>query len=158
SAGALSEVPNFLLNQTVDLNGVHTLKKIYFLISLLIVIVIMTGCIQFLDNNKINKVGMLVEGSLDDSTWNKKGLQRLQHPKDEFETDTIYAENINENQTIIHAVHDFVEEGVNLIYGHGSYFATTFVEIATQYPHVPFIYFSCNHYAQNVTSVQLISH
>src|SRR5699024_11938803 len=90
----------------------------------------MTGCIQFLDNNKINKVGMLVEGSLDDSTWNKKGLQSLQHLKDEFETDTIYEENINEKQKIIHAVDDFVEEGVNLIYGHGSYFGKTFVEIA----------------------------
>lgn len=118
----------------------------------------MTGCIQFLDNNKINKVGMLVEGSLDDSTWNKKGLQSLQHLKDEFETDTIYEENINEKQKIIHAVDDFVEEGVNLIYGHGSYFGKTFVEIASQYPDVHFIYFNGNHYAENVTSVQFNSH
>jgi len=118
----------------------------------------MTGCIQFLDNNKINKVGMLVEGSLDDSTWNKKGLQSLQHLKDELETDTMYEENINEKQKIIHAVDDFVDEGVNLIYGHGSYFGKTFVEIANQYPDVHFIYFNGNHYAENVTSVQFNSH
>lgn len=134
------------------------IKKIYLLTSLLTIIIAITGCLYLPDNKKINKVGMLIEGSVDDNTWDKKGLQSLRNIKEEHSIDAIFKYEINEKQKIINTVDDFVENGVNLIYGHGSYYGKTFVEIAHQYPNVHFIYFNGNHYAENVTSVHFNSH
>lgn len=101
---------------------------------------------------------MLIEGSINDNTWDKKGLQSLKGIKETFGVDTVYKDEINERQKIINTVDDFVDEGINLIYGHGSYFGKTFVEIASQYPDVHFIYFNGNHYAENVTSIHFNSY
>jgi len=133
-------------------------RQLYFFTCLLIVIITVTGCIQVFNIKKVNKVGMLTEGSQDDTIWNEMGVHGLQEINKKFEVGTIFKENINEKQKIINAVDDLVDKGVNLIYGHGSYFGKTFVEIAKQYPDVHFVYFNGDHYTDNVTSVQFNSH
>src|SRR5699024_12316989 len=89
---------------------------------------------------------MLMDGSQDDTIWNEMGVQGLQEINNKFEVGTIFKEDINEKQKIINAVDDLVDKGVNLIYGHCSYFVNNFVEIKKQYYVIHILYFFCINY------------
>src|SRR5699024_1015774 len=134
------------------------LKKIYILIVILLVITILSACMLFFERNKVHKIGMLMEDTIAHSTWDEKGLQSLKYMKEEYGVDIVYKDGMDEKQKIINTVDDFVENGVNLIYGHSNYFGKTFVEIAHLYPDVHFVYFNGSHYAENVTSIHFNSY
>lgn len=124
----------------------------------LLMILTLGGCTYLFEKNELDKAGMLIEDTVDDSTWDEQGLKSLQNIAKSYDVETIYKEGMNEKQKIIHAVDDLAQHGVNLIYGHGNNFGKVFVEIAHLYPDVQFVYFNGAHYAENVTSIHFNSH
>src|SRR5699024_2421464 len=48
---------------------------------------------------------------------------------------------------------EFVQKGVNLIFGHSHLYGKYFMDIAELYPDVHFVYFNGKSYADNVTSL-----
>lgn len=133
------------------------MKKTYLLICGMLILAILTSCTYF-EKGNLNKAGMLIEGSIEDSTWDKQGLDSLQHIEETYDVKILYQDEVDEKQKIINAIDEFVENGVNLIFGHSNYFGKYFVDFAHLYPDVHFVYFNGNHFAENVTSIHFNSH
>lgn len=130
------------------------------IVSLLLIILlnILSGCNTFIGSGDIQNVGMLLEGSIDESAWNEKGYEGLQQIEKEFNIDIFYKENMNSKSEVATAVDEMVEKGVNLIFGHSSQYGELFSEIAEYYPEVHFVYSNGGVYEKNVTSLNFNSH
>lgn len=118
---------------------------------------IMSGC-NYFEHGQIQNVGMLLDGEIDEHAWNEKGYAGLMQIEKEFDIDVFYQENITTEDEVRDAVDEFVEEGVNLIFGHGSIYGSLFQEIEEAYPDVHFVYFNGGYYSDNVTSLNFNSH
>ncbi|WP_106498020.1 BMP family ABC transporter substrate-binding protein [Lentibacillus sp. Marseille-P4043] len=128
------------------------LKKLFILV-LIGIIVLLPGCNHYFDEGKIQRVGMLVETSIHDQSWGKKGYKGLLAIRDEFDVDVYFKEGVKTEQDVINAVDELVQKGVNLIFGHSSTYGKYFVDISESYPDVQFVYFNGGYYAENVTSL-----
>lgn len=124
-----------------------------FIISLSL----LAGCAKNQDELHINKVGMIVEGSIDEE-WNQKGYKGLKAIKDEFEVNILYEDNVQTENEIIDAVDQLVHKGANLIFGHGNRYGRFFVDVAKEYPDVHFVYFNGGYFSDQVTSMNFNSH
>src|SRR5699024_7972388 len=62
-------------------------------------------------------------------------------------------EEIQTEYEVAKAVDEFVQKGVDLIFGHSLLYGKYFMDIAELYPDVHFVYFNGKSYADNVTSV-----
>src|SRR5699024_12734602 len=78
--------------------------------------------------------------------------------KDKFDVDLVVEENIHTEEQIIETVDELAEQGVNLIFGHGSIYGKTFTDISSTYADIQFVYFNGGYYADNVTSLTFNSH
>lgn len=122
------------------------------------ILLLTTGCGDHAKQGNLQKVGLLLEGNIDDQAWGEKGYQGLLSIKEEFDVNVEYKEGIIEEKEIKEAVDEFVEDGVNLIFGHSSAYGKTFFEISQEYPDVHFVYFNGTYYSDNVTSLTFNSH
>ncbi|MDC3413697.1 BMP family ABC transporter substrate-binding protein [Aquibacillus sp. 3ASR75-11] len=120
------------------------------LILIFFLLPVLTACGS---DGEIQKVGMLVENTIQDQTWGNKGYRGLLQIKEEFNTDVYFKEGVTTQQEVNRAVNEFVNKGVNLIYGHSSSYGKYFVEINENYPDVQFVYFNGGYYDDNVTSL-----
>lgn len=118
---------------------------------------ILSGCSNF-DKGKLNKAGMLVETSIHDEPWGKKGYEGLLEISEEFDVDVYFKENIQTEQDVVKAVDELVNKGVNLIFGHSNTYGKYFKEISTSYPDVHFVYFNGGEFGEDVTSLNFNSH
>ncbi|WP_245831822.1 BMP family ABC transporter substrate-binding protein [Oceanobacillus senegalensis] len=132
----------------------RSFNKILYLISFLF---FLTGCSYF-ESGNIQNVGMLVDSTIEGNAWNESGYRGLQQIGETFETDIFYKENINTEEEIRVAVDEFVQDGVNLIFGHSSKYGDYFLDIARFYPDVHFVYFNGSLHSENVTSLNFNSH
>jgi transcriptional activator of comK gene len=119
-------------------------------------IIVMTGCGD--RQNNIQHVGMLIDGTMEDQPWAEKGYDGLTAIGETYDVNVFYEENIIEKEDIIRAVDEFVQNGVNLIFGHSSIYGRYFAEIAEEYPDVHFVYFNGGYFSENVTSLNFNSH
>lgn len=129
--------------------------------KLLIILGIVTalfGCVQTDEKQKIQKVAMLTEGPIEGQDWEEKGYKGLLRIKDKFDVDLVVEENIHTEEQIIETVDELAEQGVNLIFGHGSIYGKTFTDISSTYADIQFVYFNGGYYADNVTSLTFNSH
>lgn len=117
---------------------------------------ILSGCSNF-DEGKLNKAGMLVETSIHDEPWGKKGYEGLLEISEEFDVDVYFKENIQTEQDVVKAVDELVNKGVNLIFGHSNTYGKYFKEISTSYPDVHFVYFNGGEFGEDVTSLNFNS-
>lgn len=133
------------------------MKKKFAFVLILITGIALSGCSYF-ETGEIQNVGMLLDTSIEASEWSEKGYNGLLQIGEEFDTDVYYKENISTSEEINNAVAEFVEDGVNLVYGHSSIYGSYFTEVAELYPDVHFVYFNGGSYADNVTSLNFNSH
>lgn len=133
---------------------VITIKKILLISSLF---VLLTSCSYF-ESGEIQNVGMLLDSSIDGNSWNEAGYKGLLQIEEEYDTDVFYKENINTEEEVRRAVDEFVSDGVNLIFGHGSAYGDHFVAISRYYPDIHFIYFNGGIHTENVTSLNFNAH
>lgn len=140
--------------------GVQKLK-IYIgyacIIALLFFVFLLTGCSNFKQGN-VQKVGMLVEHSINDQTWGNKGYKGLVAIKDEFNVDVYFKEDVKTQQEVNRAVEEFSANGVNLIFGHSNIYGKMFQNISDAYPNIHFVYFNGGYYGENLTSLNFSSH
>jgi transcriptional activator of comK gene len=106
---------------------------------------------------RIQKVGMIVEGTIKDDTWNEKGYQGLLEIGEMFDVSVHYKENVKTKEETIAAVKDFAKDGVNLIFGHSNIYGQSFTELSSEFSNVHFVYFNGGYFEENVTSLNLNS-
>lgn len=118
---------------------------------------ILSSCTNNQSKLHIQKVGMLIDGTISDNPWNEKGFQGLLAIGQNFDVGVYYKEDIYTKQETLDAVRRFTKDGVNLIFGHSSVYGKYFSEIAKAYPNVHFVYFNGGYFDDNITSLNLNS-
>lgn len=106
----------------------------------------------------VQKVGMLVENTIHDQVWGKKGYVGLLSIKEELNVDVYFKEHIQTKEAAHKAINDFAEKGVNLIFGHSSSFGPYFNELQQEYPDIRFVYFNGSDQGENITSLNFNAH
>ena len=134
-----------------------SLKKISIVLLFIAIVCIHSACTNF-ETGQMQNVGLLVDTSIDENGWSNKGYSGLLKIEEKFDVQVYYEENVDTKEEINNAVAEFVENGVNLIFGHSSMYGNSFLEIAELYPDVHFIYFNGGSSAENVTSLNFDSH
>ncbi|MFT4412517.1 BMP family ABC transporter substrate-binding protein [Fredinandcohnia humi] len=134
------------------------MKKISKWLPLLFILIILVSCGQPEFEARIQKVGLLVPDTINDQVWGTKGYKGILQIKTQFDVDVFYEEGITSEAATRQAVEDFVNKGVNFIFGHGSEYAVFFNELADEFPNVHFICFNGNAREENVTSLNFDSH
>ncbi|WP_449354080.1 BMP family ABC transporter substrate-binding protein [Virgibacillus natechei] len=134
------------------------LKKIISLFIVTSVLMILSGCSSNFEGGKIQNVGMLVDSSIDNQAVAEKGYEGLQNIGEKYEVNVFYEENVTTEQETMEAVEAFVEDGVNLIFGHSNIYGAHFADIASTYPDVHFVYSNGGYVDDNVTSLNFDSH
>lgn len=122
-----------------------------------IIVIILSGCSYF-EHGQIQNVGMLLDGTVDEHAWNEQGYEGLLEIEEKYDTDVFYQENVVTEDDVRDAVEEFVQDGVNLIFGHSSIYGSFFQEIAASYPEVQFIYFNGGFHSDNVASLNFNTH
>lgn len=134
------------------------MKRLSILCFLIIISIVLSGCIKNDTKLHIQKVGMLLEGTIKDHPWDQKGYKGLLTIGETYDVTVYYEEDINTEQAVLETVKKFIEDGVNLIFGHGNIYGQYFVDIAKDYPDVHFVYFNGGYYSENVTSLNFNTH
>jgi transcriptional activator of comK gene len=138
--------------------GVVVMQKLFRWVALLFLLSFLVSCGQTDSDTGVKKVGLLVPDTIDDQVWGTKGYKGLLQIKSQFEVDVFYKEGITTEAATRSAVDEYVDKGVNLIFGHGSEYATIFNDIADEYPDVHFVFFNGNTRKENVTSLNFEGH
>ncbi|WP_216828320.1 BMP family ABC transporter substrate-binding protein [Alkalihalobacterium elongatum] len=133
------------------------MRKVSFCLFLILALVL-SGCTSNPSSSNLNKVGLLLEDTIDDKGWNFKGYQGLLKIQSDLNVDVYFKEEIDTLQKVKSAVSEFHENDVNLIFGHGRVFAEYFNEVSTQYPDIHFVSFNGKVNGKNVTSLHFNSH
>ncbi|WP_312095531.1 BMP family ABC transporter substrate-binding protein [Niallia sp.] len=116
-------------------------EKMYLIIPLIV-------CVLFLflflngytsKKGKIEKVGLLVSGTVSDQVWGTKGYKGLLNIHTKLDVDVFYKESIDSYTVTERAVKEFEAKGVNLIFGHGSDFVQYFNILSSKYPSIHFV-------------------
>ncbi|MGM8364391.1 BMP family ABC transporter substrate-binding protein [Virgibacillus sp. W0181] len=123
-----------------------------------IMVLFSTSCTINEQDSDIHKVGMLVEGTAQDSAWDRKGYKGLVQIGNQYDADIYFRDEVQTEQDVIRVVDELVTNGVNLIFGHSDIYGKYFVTIASYYPDVQFIYFNGDYTKKNVTSLNFDSH
>lgn len=134
------------------------MQKLLRWVTLLFLFSFLVSCGQTDDKSGVGKVGLLVPDTIDDQVWGTEGYKGLLQIKSKFQVDVFYKEGIISEAATRASVNEFVDKGVNLIFGHGSEYADIFNEIADEYPDVHFIFFNGNTKKDNVTSLNFDGH
>jgi transcriptional activator of comK gene len=121
--------------------------------------ILLIGCSDISSNSSgLSRVGLLLEHTIDDQGWNNKGYQGLLNIHSSLDVDVMFKENMNSEEKVKKAVESFVADDVNLIFGHGRFFADLFTEMGKKYPEVHFISFNGDVEGDNVTSLHFDSY
>jgi transcriptional activator of comK gene len=135
--------------ECTDLRRKYSLSLLLAITGLLLI----SGCQSSENQGNLYKAGMIVEGSIEDTPWNKKGYDGLLAIDKKYNIDVEVVENVKSTEEISKAVGELVNEGVNLIYGHSSTYGETFYELSRNFKEVHFVYFNGNYYSSNLTSM-----
>ncbi|WP_060680603.1 BMP family ABC transporter substrate-binding protein [Virgibacillus halodenitrificans] len=129
------------------------MKRVLFICISGILLVLLGGC-NLYSRGELQAVGMLFDSPMEEQAWGKKGYKGLMAIQKRENVDVYYKENIYTENDVALAVNEFVENGVNLIFGHSNSFGKYFKEIASDYPDVHFVYFNGNIHSDNLTSLK----
>ncbi|WP_077600922.1 BMP family ABC transporter substrate-binding protein [Oceanobacillus sojae] len=133
------------------------MKYIYYLIMLLFIICTLPACSYF-ETGEIQNVGFITDAEIDNNPWTEQGYQAMQEIGDKYDVDVFYEENIETMHQVQQAVDEFVNDGVNLIYGHSNIYGEYFMTLAESYPDVHFVYVNGGESRENVTSINFNAH
>jgi len=114
----------------------------------IIIILPLIMCVLFLflffngsiaKKGKVEKVGLLVSGTVSDQVWGTKGYKGLLNIHTKLGVDVFYKESIDSYTITERAVKEFKAKGVNLIFGHGGDFVQYFNILSSKYPSIHFV-------------------
>ncbi|MBM7659772.1 transcriptional activator of comK gene [Bacillus mesophilus] len=123
------------------------------LFALFILLFFLTGCANSTTTGNIDKVGLLVPETVNDQVWGTKGYKGLLKIQSAFGADVFYKESMNNKEAVSKAIDEFSENGVTLIFGHGSEYAPWFNQLSKKYPDIHFVCFNGDVRGDNVTSL-----
>ncbi|MGM0874603.1 MAG: BMP family ABC transporter substrate-binding protein [Bacillota bacterium] len=123
----------------------------------LILLFSLFGCGQPTASGQLQKVGMLVPDTIDDQVWGTKGYRGLLNIQTELKVDVFYKEGMNDESKVRAAIDEFQQNEVNLIFGHGSEYASFFNALSKDYPDIHFVLFNGEAVGENVTSLNFES-
>ncbi|MBB6453033.1 transcriptional activator of comK gene [Salirhabdus euzebyi] len=124
--------------------------------AFIVILLVMTSCSN-MEKGNIENVGLLVEGTIHDQTWGKKGYLGLLNIKEELDVNVYFKEGVNNQQEVNEAVDALAQKDVNLIFGHSSSYGEFFSNIYRDYPDIQFVYFNGDKYRENLTSLNFNS-
>ncbi len=127
------------------------------LVVLFVILLIISGCSKPMIKNEIEKVGLLIPNTVNDQVWGTKGYKGMLRIQSAFNVDVFYKEGMNNEEIALKAVKEFSDNGVNLIFGHGSEYAPWFNKISEKYPDIHFVCFNGDVMGDNVTSLNFNS-
>jgi transcriptional activator of comK gene len=125
---------------------------------ILICLFLLGACGETKPTGKLIKAGLLVPETINDQVWGTKGFKGLLKIESKFNVDVFYKEGMNSEEAIEHAVNEFDQKGVNLIFGHGSEFAEYFNNLSEDYPNIQFVSFNGDAKNKNTTSLNFKGH
>lgn len=128
------------------------------LLVLFSVLFLFTACGQPATKLTTTKVGLLLPETINEPVWGSKGYNGLLKIQSDLHADVFYKEGMKTISDVKKALDEFEEQGVNLVFGHGSEYGPFFEELHKDYPEMDFVYFNGNFTADNVTSIQFESH
>ncbi|MUV36524.1 Transcriptional activator protein med [Lentibacillus sp. JNUCC-1] len=137
------------------------LKRSVLLVSFILILVsiVLSACSSTPEHEgQLYKAGLILEGKAGEEPWNAKGYRGLTAIKEKFGVEVYFKENVETDQEVTEIVREFSQKGVNLIFGHGSKFGRSFVDMSTVYPDIHFVYFNGGQHAENVTSYNFNAH
>ncbi|MCM3767533.1 BMP family ABC transporter substrate-binding protein [Neobacillus niacini] len=123
-----------------------------------ICVFMLAACVEKKPQGKLEKVGLLVPETVNDQVWGSKGFNGLIKIQSKFDVEVFYKEGMNSERAVNHAVKEFAQKGVNLIFGHGSEYAVYFNEISRDYPDIHFVSFNGDAKNDNTTSLNFKAH
>ncbi|WP_228275550.1 BMP family ABC transporter substrate-binding protein [Gracilibacillus oryzae] len=132
-------------------------KRFGIYILILLTTIQLTGCMQLGDNKEINRVGMLIEQTINDQTWGNKGYRGLLEIQDDLDMEVFFRESVATQQQVNRAVEEFANQGVQLIIGHSSIYGEFFHNIQASYPDIHFLYVNGAYSDENLTSLNFNS-
>jgi transcriptional activator of comK gene len=124
----------------------------HILLTILFLSVLLTGCSNPIKEVNHPKVGLLVTETVSDQVWGTKGYKGLLKIQSKYELDVFYKEGIQSESAIKNAVEEYNEQGITLIFGHGSEYAEPFNQLAKDYPDIHFVSFNGDAKEKNTTS------
>ncbi|MGP4041817.1 BMP family ABC transporter substrate-binding protein [Gracilibacillus sp. D59] len=135
------------------------MKKILILLTIafIIIIPILSSCSYNASGEKIERVGMLIENTINDQSWGSKGYRGLLEIQDEYNMDVYFREGVQTQQQVNIAVEEFANKGVQVIIGHSSTFGEFFNRLQASYPDIQFIYVNGGYSADNLISLNFNS-
>jgi len=110
------------------------------------------GCHLSSSEQKIKNVGLLITETVNDQVWGTKGYKGMLTIQSQYHIDVYYKEGIVSKHQIDHSIQEFEKKGVNLIFGHGNFFAEHFNSLASNYPSIHFVSFNGDAKKDNTTS------
>lgn len=119
----------------------------------LLSLIFLGGCQVATQSEPQTKVGLLLPHYIDDQGWNSKGYQGLLKIHSSLNVDVFYKEEIDTQKKVIESIEEFVNDGINLIFGHSQFYAPIFMDIKDRYPDVHFITFNGDVAGENITSL-----
>lgn len=117
----------------------------------------LSACSYF-ESDRIQNIGFLTDTEIDDNPWTKQGYEAMQKIGKDYDVDVFYEENMYDLHEVQQTVDRFVQNGVNLIYGHSNIYGEYFMTLAESYPDVHFVYVNGGESRENVTSLNFNSH
>ncbi|WP_100373527.1 BMP family ABC transporter substrate-binding protein [Bacillus sp. FJAT-45037] len=121
-------------------------------------LLLFSSCANESNPSALQGVGLLIEDTIDDQGWNSKGYQGLLNIHSSLDVHVDFKEEVNSRYDIVSAVEQFVEQDINLIFGHGHFFADHFTTLSNDYPQVHFISFNGEVSGANVTNLAFDSY
>ena len=132
------------------------MKKLLLLLATIILLV--TACGQPAANLSTSRIGLLLPDTINEPIWGNKGYKGLLSIQSALKADVYYKEGMKTRSEVKQALDEFEEDGVNLVFGHGSEYGPFFEELHNDYPDMDFVYFNGNFTADNVTSIKFEAH
>ncbi|BCB03028.1 BMP family ABC transporter substrate-binding protein [Bacillus sp. KH172YL63] len=129
------------------------MKKQLYTILLTIIMLVLGGCSSG-NGAHIEKVGLLVPETINDGVWGTKGYKGLLKIQSDYHADVFYKESMKSDTSIKQAVKEYEGEGVELLFGHGSEYASVFNELSGEYKDIHFVSFNGSATEKNTTSLQ----
>lgn len=121
------------------------MKKIFF-VAIFIIIAIITGI--FVINiyetetevtKETTKVGVLLNGSIDDKSWSQSHYAGLQKTSKELNLEVLYKENVTEENALA-VIEEFVHEDCEIIIANSVGFSDGVIIAAQKYPEIYFFH------------------
>ncbi|GAB2533118.1 BMP family ABC transporter substrate-binding protein [Gracilibacillus alcaliphilus] len=109
------------------------------------------------DHYQIERVGMLIEHTINDQTWGSKGYHGLLDIQENLNVEVLFREGVQTQQQVNIAVEELSNQGVQVIIGHSSIYGEFFNRIQSSYPDIQFIYVNGGYSADNLISLNFNS-